>query len=70
MAKGQAEGLRTVMRKLGYSIIGTILASFVVSGGQEKADISSFQQQEMRSFLHIPQEAEEPQEPKESEGPI
>lgn len=70
MAKGQAEGLRTVMRKLGYSIIGTILASLMISGGQEKTDSSSFPQQEMKYFLHMAQEAEQPQELEKSEEPI
>ncbi len=52
-----------MIRKLGYSIIGTILASVLFSGKQEKADISSFQQE--RSFLHINQEPEKQAEQEE-----
>lgn len=51
-------------------MIGTILASLMISGGQEKTDSSSFPQQEMKYFLHMAQEAEQPQELEKSEEPI
>lgn len=47
------------MRIIGYSIIGAILASFILSGKQEKRTITSFQKQEARSSIHIIKEPEE-----------
>lgn len=46
------------MRILGYSIIGAVLASFILSGKQEKGTIPSFQKQEARSSTHIIKEPE------------
>ena len=47
------------MRIIGYSIIGAVLASFILSGKQEKESIASFQKQEVRSSIHIIKEPEE-----------
>lgn len=47
------------MRIIGYSIIGAVLASFILSGKQEKGNIASFQKQEVRSSIHIIKEPEE-----------
>ncbi len=47
------------MRIIGYSIIGAVFASFILSGKQEKGSIASFQKQEARSSVHIIKEPEE-----------
>ena len=47
------------MRVIGYSIIGAILAAFILSGKQEKRTITFFQKQEARSSIHIIKEPEE-----------
>ena len=47
------------MRIIGYSIIGAVLASFILFGKQEKGTMISFQKQETRASIHIIKEPEE-----------